>query len=377
MPLWNEKICTLSDFYRKRFGKKIEIFSVFVSIPTFIGWIAVQLISLAHIMELTYGLPINTGIALVAVFAAVYTYLGGMWSVTLTDALQLVFVGVGLIVLFFSVFGGYDESGAFHGLAKVISQTDPERLVIVPTKSLPEFFNWIGLFLVASIGNIPSQDLAQRIFSAKSVRVAKTSCLIAGVLYLIIGTLPVMLGLLAHQILPPEITKSVIPALADRFLAFPLNLIFFLAVVSVILSTIDSAILAPASTLARNGLRHLFSEKSVPTILLLHVSVVLITGASMVTAYIGEDAYSLLQASYGLGLAGLMLPLSTALFTENPDVTAVGMGMFIGVLLWSPEFFGYEELPYSLLGFISGFVVFVSIHRLRVGSFPRIRQNST
>ena len=98
-PLWRMGLLTLSDFYRRRFGKRAELISACIMVPSYFGWVAAQFVALANMLELFFDTPLELGILLVAVVATGYTLLGGMWSVTLTDAVQISLVLAGLVVL--------------------------------------------------------------------------------------------------------------------------------------------------------------------------------------------------------------------------------------------------------------------------------------
>ena len=89
----------MADYFKLRFGVKAEILQVLTSLPTFIGWIAVQLVALAGLFEVLFGWPATPTIIGLGLFALVYTLLGGMWSVGLTDSLQALLLILGLLLL--------------------------------------------------------------------------------------------------------------------------------------------------------------------------------------------------------------------------------------------------------------------------------------
>src|SRR5690606_14089986 len=90
--LWRMKLLTLGDFYARRFGVRAERWSAVLMVPSYFGWIAAQYVALAGMLEISFGLPISIGLMLVAAIGIAYTLLGGMWSVTATDALQIALV---------------------------------------------------------------------------------------------------------------------------------------------------------------------------------------------------------------------------------------------------------------------------------------------
>ena len=61
-PLWNLSLLTLSDFFKVRYGRRAEMLSAAVAIPGYIGWVAVQFVALAQLLELFAGVDQQTGI---------------------------------------------------------------------------------------------------------------------------------------------------------------------------------------------------------------------------------------------------------------------------------------------------------------------------
>src|SRR5690606_20506338 len=110
-------------------------------------------------------IPMQHGIWLVAGVGTGYTLLGGMWSVTLTDVAQLAFIIVGLVLLavtvLFELGGG---AGMSAGWTRLVAETPPEHLVLVPADSAATLIGWFSVLAIGALGNIPGQDLAQRIF---------------------------------------------------------------------------------------------------------------------------------------------------------------------------------------------------------------------
>ena len=220
-PLWKMSLLTLSNFFRRRFGPTGEILSACIMVPTYFGWVAAQLVALAGLLELFFGIDPTVGILLVAVVAMGYTLQGGMWSVTLTDAFQIVLVLAGLVVLAVTVLGRLGDGSLYLGILKLKDETPPEMLVLIPTDSFRSFVGWIAVFCVGALGNIPGQDLMQRIFAAKSAAVAQWAAVIAGVAYLTFGMIPILLGLAARLLVPNHVTSAILPALASLFLSPP------------------------------------------------------------------------------------------------------------------------------------------------------------
>ena len=80
------------------------------------------------------------------------------------------------------------------------------------------------------------------------------ACYAGGILYIIFGLIPVTLGLAGRILTPDSLERAILPALAHSFLEPIPSVIFTVVLASAVLSTIDSAILSPASVLSQNVL---------------------------------------------------------------------------------------------------------------------------
>jgi len=329
--VWQEKVLTLADIIRSRFGKTAEFLQVIYNVSYF-GWIAVQLLAIGHIIELAFGLDATTSIILVTVLLVIYTILGGMWSVAITDIVQVSMLIVGLFILTGSVFGALGDGNVATGFARLFEQSDPAMLVWIPTESLQAFNYWLGLFLVGALGSLASQDVMQRIFASKSAEVASRACVYSGCIYIGIAILPVFLGMAAKLLLPPEITHAVITELAKQFLSPAMSVVFMLTLTAAITSTVDSALLGPASTLSQNLFRHWF--KGISTLTLTRFAVVLVAVGSASLALSGTRAIDLLQSSYTLGIPPLVV-LTFALYRKKHHALSAVMTFTMGLAVWS------------------------------------------
>jgi len=94
---------TVIDFFDLRYGKKMGLLAALVQVVAEIGWVGGQLVAFGVILQLFAGIPVFWGITLSCAVLIIYTYLGGMWSVTVTDLLQTGMIIAGAAVLLFTV----------------------------------------------------------------------------------------------------------------------------------------------------------------------------------------------------------------------------------------------------------------------------------
>lgn len=346
-PVWEMKLMTYADFFRNKFGTKVEAISVFINIPIYVGWIAVQIISLANILQVFFPIPLWILIISISMIAFILTSSGGMWSVSITDSVQLLVIIIGLIYLLIKILNVMPYG--FEGLWGNIEQ---DQLVLIPAERAADLFNWLSVFSVAALGNITGQDLGQRMFSANSSKTAQRACFIAGFGYMSIGSIPVFLGLTAHQTLG-EFSGSVIPLLIKQFLDPVTSVILTLTIISAVISTITSALLAPASMLSHNFLKNYFPRTS--TLILCRYAVFVISLLSIITAFAGENVYSLLEDSYAIGFVGFFVPFTIGLYSKKLNQTACLVAMIVSTLIWSFEFIFGGSFPYSLVAVLAGY----------------------
>ena len=215
--LWRMNLLTLGDFYRVRFGKRAEVLASVVMVPGYCGWIAAQFVALSAVLQLFFGLEPWMGIALVAVVGTGYTLLGGMWAVTLTDAIQMALLLLGLVLLTFATFDTLGAGSLADGWSRLVRETPPAKLQLIPDR-LPNIVQWVGIFVAGSLGNIPGQDLTQRVFAARSASTARNACYVAGVIYIVAGTVPLLVGLAGNLLYPEAGNVTILPFMAATFI---------------------------------------------------------------------------------------------------------------------------------------------------------------
>ncbi len=337
-PLWRMQLLTLGDFFRERYGPRAERWSAILIVPSYFGWIAAQYVALASMLHLLFGISMALALILVAAIGTTYTLLGGMWSVTMTEAAQIALVVVGLVVLGATIFFQLGEGSVLAGVERLWTSMPADKQVLVPRDDAEQLVGWFGVLAIGALGNLPSQELSQRIFASRSVATAKWACHLAGIGYLVIGVLPIAIGLAADQLIPGAPGESTLTTLMHYFLSPALAVLFTLVVMSAVLATIDSAILSPASVLAQNLLWPLgkawFERRGWGLLAVNRLSVAVIGGAALVTAFVGEDAYSLLEDAYAAGLVSLLVPLLAGLYWKRGDERAALSAMAFGTSVW-------------------------------------------
>ena len=91
-------LLTIGDFYKKRYGKLVEVITSVAIVGSYLGWTSAQMTALGLIIHVLSGgaIALNQAILIGAAVVLVYTIFGGMWSIAFTDLFQTIVIIVGL-----------------------------------------------------------------------------------------------------------------------------------------------------------------------------------------------------------------------------------------------------------------------------------------
>lgn len=358
-PMWRTGLLTIPDFFRDRYGKLSEVLSSIVLVPSYFGWIAAQYVALATILSQLYGWDVNRWIIIVAIAGTSYSLMGGMLSITWTDTIQLILIIIGLALLGCEVLETLGSGSLSAGLGRIQSEApDGHWRLANPGTFSRDLLVVFSALTIGSLGNLPVQDLMQRVFSAKSSRVASASCYVAAVGYLAMGLLPMGVGLAANLLLDDVPEEGVLTEIAHRLLSGPSLIIFLLAVVSAVLSTIVSAVMAPASVLAHNLLEPIVAARTAggqlshqQALLLQRGSVIAVAAASVLLALSDRGAYELVQDSYAMSLVGMFVPFVVGIYKKSAPALAANSSLVVGIASWFLHtVMGWESFAQPLFG---------------------------
>ncbi|HPM42692.1 MAG TPA: sodium:solute symporter family protein, partial [Candidatus Omnitrophota bacterium] len=230
---------TVVDYFENRYGKDVSGLLSLVYIPVYIGWIGAQLLAFGYILNSLTGIEIMPAVIISTIVVVIYTYSGGMWADTVTDLFQAAILLAGLAILYPVLV--HDIGGFAYAKSKIPA----DFFHFYPKGSSPlDWLNYIQAWIIVGLGSLPAQDLFQRTMAAKNAKISKWASIVAGVLYIVVGLLPVFLGILGRVALPESSGEKILVELALRYLSPPLIALMIGALLSAIMSSADSAILA-------------------------------------------------------------------------------------------------------------------------------------
>lgn len=331
-PLYRLNILTFNDFFKLRFSRQAEFISAVFMVPSYFGWIAAQLVAMAIILKTLAGTTLLTGIIICTLVVVIYTYIGGMWAVSITDFIQTIMIVAGLLFLAIQLLG---EVG---GMRKVIASTPDGFFQFFPERDFHSIIHYIAAWITIGLGSIPQQDIFQRVMAAKDEKTAVRSSYLGGFMYLTIGFIPLFIGL-CGKILYPELqggdAQMVIPQMVLQHGSLLLQIMIFGAILSAILSTTSGAILAPATVIGENLIKPYFKELTDKQLLsVMRWSVVGVAVCSATMAAWKSNIYDLVAQSSALSLVSLFVPLTAGLYWKKASNVGALSSIILGMLTW-------------------------------------------
>lgn len=361
-PMYRMGVLTIGDVFKKAFGKQVEFFATIFMVPVFFGYVAAQLVALSLIFGTVTDLNLLEGIILSSAIVVIYTFLGGMWAISITDFIQTAMIVIGLLWVTVMI---SQEAG---GVYEILSKAPEGSFQFFPDAGFTSWVNYFGAWIILGLGSIPSQDIYQRVMSAKSEKVAVQSTYLAGGFYLTFGLLPLFIALGAKVLYPElylENKQMLLPSMVLTHGGLPVQIIFFGALISAIMSTASSGLLAPAALISENLIRPLFKGNLQDAYFLwvLRFSVLFVAVLATYMASRDSNIYELVADASILLLVSLFAPLTAGLYWKKASKTGAILSMFIGM----STYLICDNLNFEIASHISGLLA--SIFAMFFGSY--------
>ncbi len=368
--LYRMTLLTISDYYRARYGRAVEIICSLIIMLSYLGWVSAQVTALGLVFNLlsqgSISIPMGMTIGVVSILA--YTLFGGMWSVAVTDFVQMIILVSGLLIL--AVFAGKMAGGA----GKVLDfATSRDLFKFWPEPSFHDIIFFFAAAITMMLGSIPQQDVFQRVMSANSEKAAVRGTVIGGTAYIIFAFVPMFLVASALIIMPDKTAalladdpQKVLPTLVMEQMPFVMQVLFFGALLSAIKSCASATLLAPSVTFTENiwrQFRPAVSDRE--TLRTMRISVLVFSAAVLVYSIMmeGTPIFELVSGAYQVPLVGAFVPLAFGLYWKRATTqgaiwaTALGIGVWL-LFIASPTL--HKAFPQQLAGVLAAFTGMVA-----------------
>jgi SSS family transporter len=344
------------DYMQQRLGSGARMLTTWLFFISSILGQAVRLLVTALILWTVTGLPFEWCIAIIGVFAILWTLMGGMTTVIWTDVIQFfVFIGSGLLALGVMI---YKTDGGFAEIITAAGAAGKLRLLDLSTNPDVQFTLWVGLLAMpfqnlAAFGT--DQLNAQRMFCCRSASDA-SKAIIASSISLLITVLMLLVGAALfvyyaqHPPTPAEAAQfaqdpdSVFPVWITTVLPPGLSGLILAGAFAAAISSLDSALAALSQTSlalihSKKGIEDSNQEKLVrhSRIAVVAWGLILIAVAIGLQAVRGEInllslAFGMVSYTYGPLLGAFLLALSP--IRRDIRGIIIGAAVSIAFVLW-------------------------------------------
>jgi solute:Na+ symporter, SSS family len=339
--LYRMTLLTISDYFRERYGRVVEVVCSLIIMVSYLGWVSAQVTALGLVFNLLSDGVVSMELGMVIGVASIlaYTLFGGMWSVAITDFIQMIILVVGLSVL--AVFAADQAGGADKVIALAVSQ---DMFKFWPEPQLKDILFFFASAITIMLGSIPQQDVFQRVMSANSIKAATHGPVIGGICYILFAFVPMFLVVSAMIIMPEQATaliaddpQKVLPTLVMTQMPFVMQVLFFGALLSAIKSCASATLLAPSVTFTENIWRQFFPHQSDQQELRA-MRVTVLVFSMLVLGYAirmqGTSIYEMVSGAYQVPLVGAFVPLTFGLYWKRATTQGAIFALVMGLLTW-------------------------------------------
>ncbi|WP_019614006.1 sodium:solute symporter family protein [Psychromonas ossibalaenae] len=356
--LRQQEFFTTTDWMVSQFGesKALRCISSVISMMLTMSWWVAQPVAAGKLLNVLTGLPTEFGIVICAVVVIIYTSGGGILAVAYTDVAQLLLMLIAVVIVLPLAM---TEAGGIDAIFAAVPQ---ENLGLwAPGEAVV----W-GWLLTLVPGQLVSQIYHQRIYAAKTDKIARDSMIIKSVASVVMGVWAALLGMSVYT-LNAELSdkEAAMTWVIMELLPEWISVIMLGAIAAAIVSTADSALHSTVSSLTRDIYQQTFkpdaTDKQILRFTRISVSVVGILG--LMIGLFAPSVFSILLMGSMLTASGLFIPLYAGRFWKRGTKEGAIAGMVGGVTtsFACKQFDLLPQYPDVVWGILISAVLFFSV----------------
>ncbi|NED31797.1 sodium:solute symporter [Streptomyces sp. SID8499] len=360
------KVYTVSEMLDLRYGGKAGVISGVVMWAYTLMLAVTSTIAYATIFDVLFDLNRTVAIVLGGAIVVAYSTLGGMWSITLTDMVQFVVKTIGVLLLLLPI--AVVKAGGFSGMKAKLPTSYFDPLGI----GGETIFTYV---LIYTFGMLIGQDIWQRVFTARSDRVARAGGTVAGTYCLVYALAGAVIGT-AAKVLYPNLTSAddAFATIVKDELPIGVRGLVLAAALAAVMSTSSGALIACA-TVANNdiwsrlrgavrpgGEAHDEAAEAHDEVRDNRLFILVMGLAVIGTAIALNDVVEALTVAYNLLVGGLLVPILGGLLWRRGTAQGALASVIVGGLAVIGLMAGYgilanEPVYYGLLASLAAYLV--------------------
>ena len=303
---------TVPEYFRRRYGKSAGLITAIIMLLPLIGATASQFIASSVILSTMLGINYKTAVLIVAVVVTLYSVMGGLWSVTMTDVVQVLVIVIGMI---FAVPFAMNMAGGWSNVvANVPAETFNMFKGYSPTAVISLTIMYVATFTVG-------QEAVSRYYAARDGKAARQGSILAALVNFIYAFIPAVLGIITLALInmgkfdAAEFAdvgaRYALPVLAIKVMPTIICGLLFAGIISATMSSSDSDLLGAGSIFANDIYHTVINPKadSREIMRVTQITMVICGVAAMFVALFNTSSIvNLLMFCFTLRAAGAFFP---------------------------------------------------------------------
>ena len=206
LPLYKAGMYTNAEYLEARYGASTRVLCAFVQLQYRTLVLAIMGGSLYWTVQIVCGWSPMASMSVVvgvAIFASIYTALGGLKSVAITDVLQFGVMSVAAIVVWYLI---YTQVGGWSGVEAKLAAHDPKLPEILHVdhehEGTPGWLVVLGFVIIGCAYPIVNHTQSMRMFASKSVWDFKMTVGLAGLCMIVMSYFNLTMGVFGRALYP-------------------------------------------------------------------------------------------------------------------------------------------------------------------------------
>lgn len=360
------KVKTVPEFFRRRYDRPSGLFTAVIMLLPLIGLTAAQFIASGVIFSVVMGWDYKVAVAVISLVVIIYSTMGGMWSVSLTDFVQMVLIVVGMAVAVpysLDLVGGWDV---------VVAHTPPAKLSLTEGIGLPTI---ISLTVMYTASFIVGQEAMQRLYSARDGKAAFQGALLAAVIFAVFSIIPASLGIICKYAVDMNLidgtlvatqgARYALPTLAMQTMPSWVVGLLFAGIISATMSSASSDLLGAGSIIANDVYRVYINPNATDeqTLRLARRAMVAVGFLGLAIAVLNTKALiDLLMFTFAFRAGGAFFPYLVGHYWKGASSPGAWGGLLcgsIGVLIVQFKWVNFFDLDAIFAGLSMSLVAYV------------------
>lgn len=361
---------TVPEYFRRRYGKGSGLITAIIMFLPLVGLTAGQFIASAVILSTMLGINYQVAVIIVAVVVTVYSIMGGLWSVTLTDFIQVFLIVIGMII---AVPFALKYAGGWSAVAANVPEGTMSMLQGY------DVFGIISLVIMYVTTFSVGQEAVSRFYAARDGKAAKGGAWLAALINFIYAFIPTILGIITLALInmgkfnaadfESVGARYALPVLAMEVMPAIICGLLFSGIISATMSSSDSDLLGAGSIFANDIYKRVIKPEAsdAEVMKVTKITMCLVGIASMFIALFNtQSLITILMFCFTLRAAGSFFPYVLGHYWKKASTAGTIASLIAGtvVVVYLDQFskgnlFGFHFSQTIVPGLVAALIFFI------------------